>query len=215
MIDVALEVGDKRVIATALEWPGWCRGGRDNDSARAALIEYAPRYAAVVKKVAAEFAAPKDLKALRVIEQVKGNATTDFGAPATHFSRDMKPLSDEEFGRIVPILQACWNAFDAASAKKVTLRSGPRGGGRDVEKMKAHVFEADGMYLGALGGKFTGSDVKALHKAFVEAMRARMRGEVPDFGPRGGARWSARFAARRSAWHSLDHLWEIEDRRES
>src|SRR5579859_524965 len=194
MIDVALEVGDKRVIATALEWPGWCRGGPDKDSALGALIEYAPRYAAVVKKVAPEFAVPKDAKALRVTEQVKGNATTDFGAPAVHHSGDSKPLSEKEFDRIVAILQACWNAFAAASAKKVTLRSGPRGGGRDVEKMKAHVFEADGIYLGALGGKFTGSDPNALHRAFVEAMKARIRGEVPDVGPRGGRRWSARFA---------------------
>lgn len=213
MIDIAVEVGEKRVIATAIEWPGWCRGGRDKDSALAALIEYGPRYAAVVKNVASGFAAPKEVKALRVGEHLKGNATTDFGAPAMHYSGDSKPLSDMEFDRIVSILQACWSAFEAASAKKVTLRSGPRGGGRDLEKMKAHVFEADGMYLVKLGAKFTGTDMTPLHKAFVQAMEARVRGEVPDVGPRGGTRWSARYAARRSAWHALDHLWEIEDRR--
>ena len=27
--DVYLELGTKRVFACALEWPGWCRGGRD------------------------------------------------------------------------------------------------------------------------------------------------------------------------------------------
>ena len=46
-VDVYLEVGKKKVIAGALEWPGWCRIGRDEESALQALAEYAPRYAKV------------------------------------------------------------------------------------------------------------------------------------------------------------------------
>jgi hypothetical protein len=49
-------------------------------------------------------------------------------------------------------------------------------------------------------------------EAFVEAVFARARGDLPDTGPRGGRRWPAAFAIRRSAWHALDHAWEIEDR---
>jgi hypothetical protein len=32
-IPVYLEVGKKRVFAGALDWPGWCRGGRDERNA--------------------------------------------------------------------------------------------------------------------------------------------------------------------------------------
>ena len=51
-----------------------------------------------------------------------------------------------------------------------------------------------------------------VHEAFVEALAAKVRGELPERGPRGGERWPAAFAIRRTAWHALDHAWEIEDR---
>ncbi len=42
--DVYLEIGKKRTIAGAIEWPGWCRVGRDEDTALQALFDYGPRY---------------------------------------------------------------------------------------------------------------------------------------------------------------------------
>jgi len=39
-----------------------------------------------------------------------------------------------------------------------------------------------------------------------------VRGEIPHQGPRGGALWTPRYFVRRVAWHTVDHLWEIEDR---
>jgi len=42
-VEVALEVGSKRTFATALDWPGWCRSGRDEAGALDALLAYAPR----------------------------------------------------------------------------------------------------------------------------------------------------------------------------
>jgi hypothetical protein len=79
--------------------------------------------------------------------------------------------------------------------------------------MRSHVHEADGGYLNALGGRAGNSESSnELRDTFVEAARARSRGELPDIGPRGGKRWPARFAVRRAAWHALDHTWEIEDR---
>jgi len=53
-----------------------------------------------------------------------------------------------------------------------------------------------------------------VESAFIEALHAKVRGELPAKGPRGGDRWPARYAIRRSAWHALDHAWEIEDRSE-
>ena len=213
-IDVAIEIGKKRVFASALDWPGWCRSGRDEPSALAGLIDFAPRYARVVAKAAPDFVTPKDVKALRVTDRLPGNMTTDFGAPSQVAARETKPMKDKDLDRLIALHQACWSAFDSCAAKHRTakLASGPRGGGRDVAKMVAHVNDADAGYLGALGGKSTGPDVKLLRRAFVEALKARAHGEIPDRGPRGGVRWLAPFAIRRSAWHALDHMWEIEDR---
>ncbi len=46
---VYLEVGQKRVVAGALDWPVWCRIGRDDGTALAALAEYPARYAHLLR----------------------------------------------------------------------------------------------------------------------------------------------------------------------
>jgi hypothetical protein len=48
-IKVYLEVGKRRTIAAALDWPGWCRVGQDEAGALQALLEYGPRYAQVLR----------------------------------------------------------------------------------------------------------------------------------------------------------------------
>jgi len=48
-IDVYLEIGKKRTFAGAIDWPGWCRSGRDEPSALQALFDYGPRYAHVLR----------------------------------------------------------------------------------------------------------------------------------------------------------------------
>jgi len=221
-VEVYLEVGAKRVFAGALRWPGWCRSGRDEPSALQALVDYGPRYAAALGKVAPGFPAPADSGGLEVVERLPGDATTDFGAPGAVPAQDAKKLSIAELERQIAILTACWEAFDATagSAGSLPLRSGPRGGGRDVARMRAHVLDADRGYLAQLGGKFRSGGqapeetVRLVREAFVEALWGRVRGELPDVGPKGGVRWPPSFAVRRSAWHALDHAWEIQGRLE-
>jgi hypothetical protein len=215
-----LEVGSRRVFAGAVDWPGWCRSGRDEDSALEALVAYGPRYASALGRAAKGFKAPSKASAFRIVERLEGNATTDFGAPGIPLVSDSRPIAEAEFQRWVTLLQACWDAFDTAAQATAakTLRKGPRGGGRDVPKMRAHVMEADKAYLTGLGGRFRveGKDAakewNLLHEIFIETLLARARGELPDEGPRGGKRWTPRYTIRRSAWHALDHTWEIEDR---
>jgi len=39
---VYLESGSRRTFAGAIDWPGWCRSGRDEASALEALLSYGP-----------------------------------------------------------------------------------------------------------------------------------------------------------------------------
>jgi hypothetical protein len=220
-IDIYLEVGQKRVFAGAIDWPGWCRSGRDESSALQALFDYGPRYARVLQRTRLGFKAPDDASAFVVRERLKGNATTDFGAPDIAPSHDSKPVNPDELHRFEKLLRACWRILDAnakASAGKV-LRSGPRGGGRQQEGILQHLLGSDGGYLNQVGWKLQRDNAGELdqqleqtRQAILSALTASARGEIPAKGPRGGLRWTPRYFVRRITWHILDHAWEIEDR---
>ncbi len=193
---VYLEVGDKRVFAGAIDWPAWARSGRDEDAALEALFAYAPRYARALKGTRLGFEVPEDPSALRVVERLPGTATTNFGAT---------------------LFRACWRAFDRAAqaAGSVELTKGPRGGGRELEKIVDHVLGSDESYLSMIGAKAArgGQDGRweRVRRAVLGALEVAVREGVPP-GPRGGKRWTPRYFVRRSGWHALDHAWEIEDR---
>lgn len=224
LIDVYLEIGKKRTFAGAIAWPGWCRSGGDEESALQALADYGARYARVLRSKEFGFQTPADTSSFIVAERLKGNATTDFGAPGLAPGSDAEPVNDKELKRFEAMLKACWRAFDAAvkSAKGKELRKGPRGGGRDLTGVVQHVLDGDGGYLSALGWKVSrdgaadlSEELKRTRKAILEGLRAASQGEIAAHGPRGGIRWKPRYFVRRVAWHVLDHAWEIEDRLEN
>jgi hypothetical protein len=219
-----LEVGARRVFAGALDWPGWCRSGRDEDTALGELVAYGPRYAAAIGPLAHGFTPPTDTSALDVVERLDGNATTDFGAPAIGPVSDERPLDNTELERLQGLLQACWAAFDAAAeaASSAVLRKGPRGGGREVGAIVLHVLEADRSYLALLWSAYRKAgdadltvEMARLREVILDALRSRARGEALPQGRRSASVWTPRYFVRRSAWHALDHAWEIEDRAES
>lgn len=219
MIEVYVEKGQKRTFAGAIEWPGWCRSAKDEAGALQALLEYGPRYATVLKGTSIKFTPPGNLQELKVVERLKGGSTTDFGAPEVPPRADKAKLTAAELDRHEGILAACHRKLEAAAkaAKGNRLRTGPRGGGRDLAKMLDHVRDAEKAYISSLGWKDPRIDVKAKDlEAVLEhalrGMRASAAGEIPTVGPKGGKRWSARYFVRRAAWHVLDHAWEIEDR---
>jgi hypothetical protein len=213
-VKVYLEIG-KKTFASAVDWPGWSRGGKTEEAALSSLLAYGNRYAAAVGVPYGRLraSAPRDLE---IVERLEGNATTDFGAPGVVPELDRKAVSGKRLDEMIELLKASWRAFAQAAVKaggKTLSAAGPRGGGRTLDGIRRHVAEADAAYLSALGGRVTaGAPWTATQDAFVAALHARARGELPDVGPRGGKRWPAPYAIRRAAWHALDHAWEIEDR---
>jgi hypothetical protein len=219
-INVYLEAGKKRVLAGVLGWPGWCRGGKDEESALQALAEYGPRYARAIVSAKLGFDAPKDVSAFKVVERLKGNATTDFGVPELATAYDKKPMTEADLKFYQLILKASWRAFDKAveGAKGKELRKGPRGGGRELEGIIEHVTRAEAGYVTRLGLNVKldleslWEDVDQNRKAILDALATAVHDGQPAAGPRGGKIWTPRYFVSREAWHILDHVWEIEDR---
>jgi hypothetical protein len=217
--EIYLEIGEKRVFACAIDWPGWCRSGPDEAAALEALLEYGPRYAAVIRPARLRFEAPAGLGAFHVIERLAGNATTDFGAPGVIPTADRAPANDADCARFEKVLLAGWRALDGARTRAAgkQLLKGPRGGGRELDAIVQHVVDAERAYLRAVGWKARSADnetnsVEAARTAILEAIGPSARGEIPARGPRGGTRWPVRYFVRRVAWHAIAHAWEIERR---
>lgn len=220
-IDVFLELGEKKVFTGAIAWPGWCRSAKDRESALQTLVDYGPRYARLLADTSLDFQPPSSPDALNVVEEVEGSAATDFGVADTEITDDASPFGQAERERSSVILEAIWRGFDqaVASAKGRELRKGPRGGGRDLDKIVQHILDVDAAYLRAFGQKFKPDpaappeqELARRREATLAALLAGERGEIPARGPRGGKIWSPRYFVRRLAWHTADHLWEIEDR---
>ena len=220
-IRVYVEVGAKRTFATALDWPGWSRSGRDEAAALATLAAYGPRYARAVAVAKLDFATPVDAAAFWIATRLKGSTTTDFGAPDAAAPGDDKPLKPKDLIRWLALLDACWRTFEHSLARAAgkTLAKGPRGGGRERDEIGWHVLEAQAAYLGRLGWPLKvdprtplAAELRRARDESQAGLEAAVRGELPARGPRGGLRWTPRYFVRRAAWHLLDHAWEIEDR---
>ena len=218
-VDAYMEVGAKRVFAGALDWPGWCRSARDEEGALEALIAYGPRYAGVLEGSGVRFTPPAKASTIEVVERLKGDATTDFGAPSIAPKADARSIDRRWRARQEKVLRASWNAFDLAVENVAgPLEKGPRGGGREVDAIVAHVVGAEASYARMIGADAKGFDeadagARDEERAVVlEALERAVTDGIPAEGPRGGKRWSAPYFVRRAAWHVLDHAWEIEDR---
>jgi hypothetical protein len=200
-----------------VDWPGWSRSGKTEEEALDRLAQYASRYATVARLAGHAFPASMESADFRVAERLKGNATTDFGAPSAVSKADAENHNARQAKRITELLQAAWDHLDNVIAgAPASLRKGPRGGGRDRDKVHEHVisaeFEAYAPTIGVrvrVGGIEDRAGIRAGHAAIIEAIVR----PVDDPGPK-GKRWPPAYMARRTAWHALDHAWEIEDRTE-
>ena len=212
-IRIAEEAGAKKAFAWAIDWPGWARGGKTPELARAALIGYAPRYAAVAAVAGLELP-DVDEGLFDIADSVPGGSGTDFGVPSSITDADRRQVTAPEAERLAALIAAAWKVFDrVADGAPETLRKGPRGGGRDRDKMISHVIDADHAYAREIGVRLPEPHfgereaVQAERAAMLEVLR-----RPSDGGPLAERRWTQRYAARRIAWHALDHAWEMEDR---
>ena len=211
-VRIYTEGGPKRTFAVALDWPGWARSGKGEEAAIETLDAYLPRYAAVLRRAGIE--PPSTDAGFEVVDRLPATATTDFGALDKDTAADLEPLRPGETERLAAIVAAAWEEFDDVVAHApAELRKGPRGGGRDRDKVYAHVVNAEANYIRKLGLRASTAGQEVPEPVWrPQVLEVLRRATGPErFGERG---WLPRYAARRIAWHVLDHAWEIEDRTE-
>ncbi len=212
MTDIYVELAEKKAIAWSLEWPGWCRIRKDETGAVQALIDTEERYRLIARRAGLEFA-PGDLV---VVERLQGDANTAWGVPSVLAVADSMPVDEETAGRRVALLRAAWVVLEeVAATAPMELRKGPRGGGRDRDEIWRHVIEAERAYARKIGVRhkpFEGNDAGALHAMREEIAAVLSKSSSGEPLVSGG--WNASYTVRRMAWHVVDHIWEIEDRRD-
>jgi hypothetical protein len=217
MTPVCLEIGKKRVFASALDWPGWCRSapvGRGEEGALEALLTYADRYAAVAQ--AAGLALPAAGLDLEVVERLPGDMTTDFGAPSMTAARENDAQPAGVLERHAALLTASWQVLgQVVAVTPASLRKGPRGGGRDRDAMVDHVLGAETAYARKVGVRHkqpAHDDQAAINALRADLVAALVAARTAPPGDAPAAAWPSRYAIRRLAWHVLDHAWEMQDR---
>jgi hypothetical protein len=213
-VRVMIEQGKKRAVACAFDWPGWDRSARSESDALAALESYRARYAkvAALAGFAAEFGGAGDLD---VVERLKGTGTTDFhGVSAVPARPELGQMSEPACEQKIALLRACWEYFDAVAARvSPELRKGPRGGGRDRDRIVRHTNGAEigefARKVGVVVPLETVHDPAALG-AYRDVFSAALREHNARGAP--ARSWALQFLIRRCAYHMLDHAWEMEDR---
>lgn len=217
-IRVTLEIGPrgKKVVAVAIDWPGLARGAATEEAAIKRLLSYVPRYTPVAKLAAmeAEFATGTDSGAVDVVERYPGTGSTDFWGISFAFSSiDQQAMSGEELERELTLMRACWAFFDDVRSRvSVEMQKGPRGGGRDRDRIVRHTLYSELDFTKKVGvltpfeEMLTVEGLKAHRDAYCNAIQAvHAEGKM-------ARKWPLRYLIRHTAFHTLDHAWEMEDK---
>lgn len=206
----------KRVVAVALDWPGWSRGAKTVDEALETLEAYRPRYRSVAQAagMGQEF---DNSGTLEVVEDKVGTGSVDFwGISFSPAALETEPMDEATLERGLTLLRAAWAFFDDVAARvSAEMRKGPRGGGRERDHIIRHVMRVESedfarqVGLQIPEGAAVPADARpAYREAYVAAMRAYNAGEVA----KRMRSWNLPFLIRHSAYHTLDHAWEMQDK---
>ncbi len=212
---INLEAGPKgkKVVAVAPEWPGLARGAKTADAAIERLRAYVPRYApvATLAGMDAAFSAISDID---IGERYTGTGSTDFWGISFGFSSfDQQALSSEELERELTLTRACWMFFDEVRARvSAEMERGPRGGGRDRDRIVRHTLFSETDFAKKLGLKIS-PDVLLTDDGLSE-YRDTYLTTIREFHAQEkmARTWPLRFLIRHTAYHTLDHAWEMEDK---
>src|SRR5262245_23633916 len=117
----------KKVVAFALDWPGWSRGAKTDDVALDTLEAYRDRY----RPVAALAGLQKEFDVggpLNIVEDKIGTPSTDFWAISfAPSSTETDPMDEATLERGITVLRAAWAFFDSVAARvSPEMRKGPR-----------------------------------------------------------------------------------------
>ena len=206
---------DKRSVAFSLDWPGWSRGAKTVALALDTLESYRERYrpVATLAGMTSEFDASGPIE---VVEDRVGTGSTDFwGISFSPSATEQGPMGEAELERGITLLQASWAYFDGVAARvSPEMRKGPRGGGRDRDRIIRHTIRTESEDFAKQVGlripeeaALSPDGLRHHREAYVAAMRAYNAGQVP----RRMRTWTLLFLIRHSAFHTLDHAWEMED----
>jgi hypothetical protein len=214
-IRVMLEIGPKgkKVVAVAADWPGLERGAKTGEAAIERLLSYVPRYATVTK-LAGMQAAFANNAVVDVVEQYPGTGSTDFWGVSFAFSSiDHQAMSGEALERELTLMRACWAFFDQVRARvSAEMQRGPRGGGRDRDRIVRHTFAAELDWAKKLDVRtpleamLTDEGLNAHRDIYCNAIR-----ELHSQNKMART-WPLRYLIRHTAYHTLDHAWEMEDK---
>ena len=241
---VTLEFGPKgkKVVAVAPDWPGLSRGANTEEAALKRLLSYVPRYAPVAKLagMGGEFATDTTSSTsmasttsttsttstadtavgVDVVERYPGTGSTDFWGISFGFSSiDQQTMSGEELERELTLMRACWTFFDDVRSRvSAEMQKGPRGGGRDRDRIVRHVLFNEHDWAKGLGvitpeeaqqAMLTEEGLDALN-AYRDEYCSAIRAAHSE--NKMARKWPLRYLIRHTAFHTLDHAWEMEDK---
>ena len=213
---VTLEVGpkEKRIVAVAPDWPGLERGAKTKEAALDTLQSYLPRYRDVAKLAGMEeeFATINNVE---IIEEYRGVGSTDFWGISFAFSAiDRRAMSREDLERELTLMLACWTFFDDVRGRvSPQMAKGPRGGGRDRDRIVGHVVGVEQDWAKKVGMQFA-ADADVTDDVALGLDRDAYCTAIRTFHSDGkmARNWPLRFLIRHTAFHTMDHAWEMEDK---
>ncbi len=212
---VTLEIGPKgkRVVAVAPDWPGYERGDKTEDAAIERLLSYRQRYLEVAT-LAGMDAAFQAMSAVDIVEHHPGTGSTDFWGISFAFSSiDHQAMSNDALERELTLMRACWTFFDNVRSRvSAELQRGPRGGGRDRDRIVRHTVGTEQDWAKMLG--VISPQEAWLTDEGLNVHRDAYSNGIREFHAQGktARKWPLRFLIRHTAYHTLDHAWEMEDK---
>ncbi len=207
---------DKRSVAFSLDWPGWSRGAKSGELALETLESYRERYRPIadLAGMRPEFDAAGPLE---IVEEKVGTGSVDFwGISFSPAATEHGQMADADFDRAITLLRACWAFFDDVAARvSPVMRKGPRGGGRDRDRIIRHTIRTESEEFAKQIGlripeeaALTPEGLRRHRETYIATMHAYNAGEVT----KRMRSWTLPFLIRHSAFHTLDHAWEMEDK---